>query len=175
MNQAATEIETERLLLRLFCEADLDDYAARIFADPQVTRYLPPRLIPAQERARRALTYITNHWERNGYGIWAVTDKADVQFIGQCGLNYLQETGEVEVDYALAKAYWGKGIASEAAREAVRFAFEVLELERIIGLVVPENTASRRVLEKLGFTYVKETHLFDLDLVCYELLRAAHG
>lgn len=147
------QLETARLVLRPFAAADLDAWARRIFADPEVIRYLPRRDISPRERAGRAMQYFDEHWAQYGYGLWAVTDKADGQFIGHAGLNYLQDTGEVEVDYALARAYWGRGIATEAARASVRFGFESAKLERIIGLVVPENIAARRVLEHVGLRY----------------------
>ena len=164
-------VETERLLLRHFTTADLDDWADSIFADPEVTRYLPKREIPPHQRAERALQYVQEHWARHGYGLWAVTERTSGQFIGQGGLNYLEETGEVEVDYALAKAYWGRGIATETARASLRFGFEYHGLERIIGLAMPENIASRRVLERTGMVFVKDTHLFGLDLVNYAILK----
>jgi ribosomal-protein-alanine N-acetyltransferase len=160
-------IETERLLLRQFTSADLEDWAGSIFADPEVTRYLPKRDMPPLQRAERALRYVQEHWDRHGYGLWAVTERTSGQFIGQGGLNFLDEAGEVEVDYALAKAFWGRGIATEVARASLRFGFEQLGLERIIGLAMPENIASRRVLEHIGMSFVKNTHLFGLDLVNY--------
>jgi len=169
LNRSA--IETERLLLRPFTSADLDDWAGSIFADPEVTRYLPKRDTTPQQRAERALRFVQEHWDRHGYGLWAVIERTTGQFIGQSGLNYLDETGEVEVDYALAKAYWGRGIATEVARASLRFGFEHLGLERIIGLAMPENIASRRVLECIGMSFVKDTHLFGLDLVNYAILR----
>ena len=88
-----------------FTTADLDAWAGYIFADPEVTRYLPKRDTPPAQRAERALRTVQEHWTRHGYGLWAVTEKASGQFIGQGGLNLLDETGEVEVDYSLAKAY----------------------------------------------------------------------
>jgi ribosomal-protein-alanine N-acetyltransferase len=143
-------LHTKRLNLRGFSAADLDLYARRIFTNPEVTRYLPQREAPPLERAVRALRYFNRHWAERGYGIWAVTDHQDGQFIGQCGLNYLTENGEVELDYALAQPYWGQGIATEAARAALDFGFGLNPpLKKIIALAVPENLASRRVMEQV--------------------------
>ncbi|OGO29455.1 MAG: hypothetical protein A2W33_06800 [Chloroflexi bacterium RBG_16_52_11] len=169
MNRPA--IETERLLLRPFSTADLDDWAGSIFADPDVTRYLPKQDIPPHQRTERALKYVQEHWARHGYGLWAVTGRTSGQFMGQGGLNYLEETGEVEVDYALAKVYWGRGIATEMTRASLQFGFEYLGLERILGRAMPKNIASRRVLERTGMLFVKDTHLFSLDLVNYAIVR----
>jgi len=165
------EIETERLLLRQFASADLDVYAESVFADPDVTRFLPKRDIPPRERAERVLKYFSEHWQKYSFGDWAVTGKADGQLIGHCGLNFVPEVGEVEVEYALAKAYWGRGIGTEAARACLHYGFETLRLERIIALADPQNIASWRVMEKAGLTYQKEVFFFGMQLVYYQILR----
>ena len=165
------EIETERLLLRQFTPADLDEYTRIIFADPDVTRFLPRRDIPPRQRAERVLNYFGEHWLKNGYGDWAVTDRAHAGLIGHCGLNFIPEAGEVEVEYSLAKPYWGRGIATEAARASVRYGFEALQMERIIALADPQNIASRRVMEKVGLIYQKEVFFFGMQLVYYQIMR----
>jgi len=165
------EIETERLLLRQFAPEDLDEYTRIIFADPDVTRFLPRRDIPPRQRAERVLNYFGEHWQKYGYGDWAVTDRVHGQLIGHCGLNFVPEAGEVEVEYSLAKAYWGKGIATEAARASVRFGFDALHLECIIALADPQNIASWRVMEKVGLVYQKEVFFFGMQLVYYQIMR----
>ena len=165
------EIETERLLLRQFTPADLDEYTRIIFADPDVTRFLPRRDIPPRQRAERVLNYFGEHWLKNGYGDWAVTDRAHAGLIGHCGLNFIPEAGEVEVEYSLAKPYWGRGIATEAARASVRYGFEALQMEHIIALADPQNIASRRVMEKVGLVYQKEVFFFGMQLVYYQIMR----
>ena len=168
------EIETERLLLRQFTPADLELYTERIFADPDVTRFLPKRDISPRERAGRVLKYFGEHWQKHGFGDWAVTAKADGELMGHCGLNFVPEVGEVEVEYALAKAYWGRGIASEAARASLKFGFETLRLPRIIALADPQNIASWRVMEKVGLTYQKEVFFFGMQLVYYQIERGEY-
>jgi len=175
LEESVPLLKTARLLLRAFAPSDLEEYARCIFADADVTRYLPKRDIPPQERAGRVMKYFGDHWAQHGYGDWAVTDKTDGQLLGHCGLNYLEEAGEVEVEYALAKAYWGRGLATEAARASVRFGFENIGLERVIALAVPENIASRRVMEHLGLVYAKDVHYFGLDLVYYVIPREQIG
>ncbi len=168
-HSAVPEILTERLLLRQITHADLDDWAARIFADPVVMRYLPRRDITPRERAERGLEFLNGHWLEYGYGEWGVITRADHQMIGHAGLAYLAETGEVEVDFALAGAYWGLGMGTEAARASVRFGFEKRGLTRVIGLTNPENSAARRVLEKVGFVYEKEARYFNRDVAYYTI------
>jgi len=166
---AIPAVETTRLLLRPFTSEDLADYTRLIFADADVMRYLPTRASTPRERAERTITFFNDQWRQRGYSAWAVTDKVTGQFMGHCGLNYLAEIDEVEVLYALAKPYWRQGFATEAARASVRFGFEQANLTRLIALAVPENIASRRVMEHLGFVYEKDTHHFGLDLAQYAL------
>jgi ribosomal-protein-alanine N-acetyltransferase len=162
-------IETARLLLRPFDDADLEDYTRHIFADADVMRYLPKRDLAPRERAERVITAFVDHWAQRGYGVWAVADKLTGELIGHCGLGYVQEADEVEILYALRQSHWGQGIATEAARASVHFAFETADLARLVAFAVPENIASRRVMEHLGFTYEKDAHYFGLDLVQYAL------
>ena len=94
-------IETERLLLRPFSTADLDDWAGSIFADPDVTRYLPKREIPPHQRTERALKYVQEHWARHGYGLWAVTEMIFVNGTHLFGLDL--------VNYAIPKEQFEVG------------------------------------------------------------------
>ena len=165
------EIETERLVLRQATTNHLADWAARVFADPEVIRHMPQRDMTPYARAERALNNYTRLWSQHKVGGWVITDKVDDQLIGSCEVEYLDETDEYELGYALGKAYWGKGIATEAARAALRFGFESAALERIIAVVVPENTASWRVLEHIGFIYEKNAHYYDLEVVYYAIGR----
>lgn len=169
-------VETQRLLLRPFAADDLDDYTRLIFAAAVVMRYLPQRDLPPPERAARTIAIFTERWAEYRFGVWAVTDKATGEFMGHCGLGPMPEAGEIEVLYALGLAYWGRGFATEAAHASVRFGFEQADLTRLIALAVPENIASRRVMEHLGFVYERDTHHFGLDLVQYALQREQfHG
>ncbi len=165
-------LETKRLILRPFNDSDLHDLSTSIFADSEVIRYLPRREGAPVDRARRTLDYFISHWQEHGYGAWVVTSQTDPRFIGYCGLNILTENGEVEVLYALAKPSWGKGIATEAARASLWFGFEHIGLEQIVGLAMPENIASQRVLEHTGMVYEREAYYFGLDLVVLSIARA---
>jgi RimJ/RimL family protein N-acetyltransferase len=169
MPHAPPIIETRRLILRAPAPADLDAWHDRIFADPAVTRYVPSRFADPRERAERTLAAVSASWAGRGYGIFLMIDKADDQLVGHCGLGYLPDTAEVEIDYALAQAYWGRGLATEAARAVVDFGFAQAGLAEIIGLVVPENIASRRVLEHVGFRYHRDAPYFGLTLAYHTL------
>ena len=78
---------------------------------------------------------------------------------------------EVELGYDIARKHWGKGYATEAGAACLRYGFKEAELDRIISLTHPENIASQRVLEKLGFAYVGMKEYYGVELRYYELLK----
>ncbi|MBM4254987.1 MAG: GNAT family N-acetyltransferase [Deltaproteobacteria bacterium] len=128
-----TTVETARLLLRRIQPADMDDYYQRIYAEPDVMRMLPAqRPLSRADFDARIPTFMIDHWTEHGFGPWAVIHKADKQFIGHCGLRYWPESSDVEVFYALAKPYWGLGLATEGARASLRYGFEHLTLAAIL-------------------------------------------
>jgi ribosomal-protein-alanine N-acetyltransferase len=104
------------------------------------------------------------HWTERGYGWWAVELKKSGELIGWCGLNHLPDTDEIEVLYLIGEDHWGKGLATEAAFSTVEYAFEVAGLETLVGIVHPENIASRRVLEKIGMTYKGRAKYFGIEV-----------
>jgi RimJ/RimL family protein N-acetyltransferase len=168
-------LETPRLFLRPFGPEDGPAHA-QLYGDSEVTRFLPrgpfrPR--EAMERSRGALERFMTHWREHGYGVWAVIDRQTGTLIGQCGLARVSDLGEVELLYALARDRWGQGLAPEAGRAALAHGFRELQLPRIVALTRPENTGSRRVMEKLGLAYERRVHLFGLDALCYAISREA--
>jgi ribosomal-protein-alanine N-acetyltransferase len=109
-------LETERLYLRRFDDTDRDAYYQRIYADPEVMRTLPAGKPMAREDfEKRVDGLMVDHWQRHGFGPWVVVHKADQTLIGHCGLKYWPDSPDVEVFYALAKPYWGQGLATEGA------------------------------------------------------------
>jgi len=158
------------LTLRPFVEDDVDPLH-RVMGDREVLRYFPSSDPPSRERIERLIEFQLEHWEKHGYGWWAVVLRAEqraaLPLIGWAGLQYLPETDETEVGYLLGKPYWGRGLATEAARESVRFGFEDLGIETIVGVVHPENIASQRVLEKAGLSFVEEASYFGMDVRRY--------
>ncbi len=165
-------METPRLVLREFIDSDLDAYAECIFADAEVMRYLPRREKLPRERAQQTMEFFNDHHLEYGFGPWVVIEKATGELMGHCGLRYIADIDETEVLYAFGRKFWGKGYATEAAQASVDFGFREILLERIVALAVPENIASRRVMEHCGLHYEKEIQLFGLDLVYYALNRA---
>ena len=161
-------IETERLRLRMFSPDDLDDLA-RVFADPEVVKYVGDGKPAGRDEAAKALDSIIAHWRQRGFGRWAAVDKTSGAFIGFGGLRSL--FGTPEVVYHLAKENWGKGFATELARAALRFGFQDRGFDRIVAITRPLNAASINVMEKLGMKYEKHARYYDLDVVQYGMNR----
>jgi ribosomal-protein-alanine N-acetyltransferase len=166
-------IATARLLLRAFTDED-DAPLHRVMADRDVMRYFPRPDPPTREQIQRLIAAQLKHWEEHGFGWWAVQLASTAELIGWSGLQFLSETDETEVAYLLGRRYWGRGLATEAARAGLSFAFETLGLERIVAIVHPENVASRRVIEKLGMVFVNRACYFGMDCCRYALDRSAY-
>lgn len=120
------------------------------------------------ERVVRLIQRQLDHWVEHGYGWWAVEFGTSNELIGWSGLQYLPETGEIEIGYLLAKPYWGQGLATEGGQVGMEFGFQQLHIPTIIGIVHPENIASQKVLEKLGLVFQEESQYFGMD--CYKYL-----
>lgn len=156
---SAPTLETERMRLRAFRPQDAEALA-RLYVDPEIMRFLPG--YPGDfdgclARARHDVEAYNTLWQTQGCGVWAVEDRAERRLIGRCGLRRLDEFAATELLYMYDKTHWRRGFASEAAARAATFGLQERRLERLIGLVLPENLGSRRVLEKTGFSYERHT------------------
>lgn len=142
-------IATERLLLRRWVTADREPFAA-MNADPAVMEHMQGLM--SRERSEDFIDRIEVHWEQQGWGLWAVEATDVAPFIGYVGLwpaDYVAP-GMVEVGWRLSRQYWGRGYATEAAREALRFGFMEVGLTEIVSFTVPQNDRSWRVMERIG-------------------------
>lgn len=166
---SAVVVNSERLRFRGF-RSDDAEALARFYVNPEVMRYLPG--YPAGfdgclSRARRDIETYNAHWEQRGYGVWAVEDRQERRLIGRCGLRWLDEFSAVELLFMFDQTHWRRGIGTEAASRAATFGLEERRLKRLIGLVLPENTHSRRVLEKAGFAYERHTQFRGLTVLLF--------
>ncbi len=165
-------LETERLVLREWRDTDVNAYA-RICADPEVMRFMLPARGLSHAEAAYDVQGLREHWARHGFGHWAVEEKAGGALAGRTGLkrhpDWTLDPENTEVGWLYARRFWGQGYASEAAKAAVGFAFEELESPEVISIALPQNLASRRVMEKVGLAYAGERHweARDLDVVWY--------
>jgi ribosomal-protein-alanine N-acetyltransferase len=164
----AFPIETPRLVIRSFELADAEALHERVFGDEETMRFIPRGASPSVERTRGAIQRFIRHERQHGFGLWAVELRATGEFIGDCGLVYVEGTGpEVEVAYHLAREWWGRGLATEAARACLDYGFRELGLPEIIAICYPEHAASRRVMEKAGMRYAGPARYYELELVKY--------
>ena len=147
--RAVPSLDIPNLRLRQFAEADLDDYAA-LCADAEVMRYLGDRGPLSRDDAWRQLAMLIGHWTLRGYGMWAVEELGSGAFVGRVGLHYPEGWPEPELGWALARRYWGRGYAFEAATAALRIAFVTLGWPRAVSLIAPSNLRSIRLAERLG-------------------------
>ncbi len=148
-------IETERLLLRTFTMDDAQ-LLYELNLDPEVTKYTYDPMKDV-DHAREVLEQIIlPQYALYNHGRWAVHTKHALEFIGWCGLKSRPERNEIDLGYRFIKNAWGKGYATEAAYACIKYGFEKLNLQRIIGRAVQGNIASLNVLKKCGMVYIEE-------------------
>jgi len=160
-------LETPRLLLREFNPADASSLLA-LNADPEVLRYTGD--VPfADLTAAQSFVQGYDQYARHGYGRWAAVAKTGGEFLGWCGLKYHPDTAETDLGFRFLRTCWGQGYATEAAQACARYGLVELGLPYLIGRVMLENTASIRVLEKVGFKYWKSLDFEGQPGACYRL------
>lgn len=131
----------------------------------EVSRYTGDGgVVSRKEIERRITENVFGDYEKYGFGRFAVELKENAQFIGFSGLKYLDDMNEVDLGYRLMREHWGKGIATESCKACLDYGFNQLNLKKIIAMVLPDNAASIRVLEKLNFQFDKDI-IEDGDLV----------
>ena len=168
-------LETARLRLRPFTLADTDAYYTRISSDPDVMRYLPGGVPRSRSDSEWVINYFMRHADLHGFGVWAVEDKDSGELIGHAGLEHVPSAPEVEIAYTLAQAYWGRGLATEAARASLSYGFEALNLDEIYGLAFPQNVASQNVMRKIGMLDQGVTgRFYGESLACFRLTQAEY-
>ncbi len=154
-------IRTPRLLLRPWRDEDLAPFAA-LNGDPDVMEFFPKPLGRTESDA--AATHVRDHFDRRGFGLWAVEVPGLVNFIGFVGLSVpsfeAHFTPCVEIGWRLARRHWGVGYATEAALAALDFGFRELALDEIVSFTAAVNLRSRGVMEKIGLTH---SHADDFD------------
>ena len=145
------ELSTERMLLRAWRPEDRTPFAA-LNADPEVMRHFPAQLLRAESDA--LAERIEAHFDREGWGLWAMEERSTGAFLGFTGLARpvfdAPFMPAVEIGWRLARSAWGQGYASEAARASTAFAFDEIGLEEIVSMAVAANTRSIAVMERLG-------------------------
>jgi len=167
----ADGLETARLRMRLFTPDDIDRMC-EITRDPEVMRYIGYGHPLSREETQANLGKIVNGFRRRGYGRWALERRDTGALIGYCGLSSGNPEVGIELAYMLAREEWGKGLASEAGRAALRYGFETLGVDSIAGLTFHANRRSRTVLERLGMKFVSNDCYFGFACLHYAIARA---
>jgi ribosomal-protein-alanine N-acetyltransferase len=166
---APERIETERMIgerLRLEHGPDLE----RLLMDPRVTPTMWARDEPITPTDVRAgLRGKLRHWESYGFGQWLMRDRQTGEMVGRGGPQWTSASGdnEVEIGWVIVPERWGEGLATELARASLAVAFGPLGLTEVIAYTLPDNTGSRRVMEKTGFVYDREIVYEGLRHVLY--------
>ena len=148
------ELRTDRLYLRRWLASDRPPFA-RMNSDPRVMEFFPGPL--SREQSDAMIDRIEAHFERHGFGLWAVEIPGVTTFAGFIGLSIPTFEAPfmpcIEIGWRLDAAHWNQGYATEGARAALAFGFRWLRTEEILSYTVPRNVRSRRVMEKLSMTH----------------------
>ena len=144
-------LETERLILREWTLGNARELF-EICRDAEVMLYIGTgKPYETIEETEKFLRWAVEYQKANGFCRWAVVEKSSAKIVGSCGFAYTYGMPEPELGYLFGRGFWGKGFATEAARACLNYGFGKLDFREIIAITDLENTASRRVLEKIGF------------------------
>jgi [ribosomal protein S5]-alanine N-acetyltransferase len=149
---------------------------AGLLLDPRVYPTLHPGPLPPTEvDVADVLARDVKHWERHGFGLWLLRDRATGATVGRGGLMRTEVDGEslVEVAWVITPERWGQGLATELAHATLDVAFGALALDEVVALTLVDNLASRRVMEKAGFAFEGEAMHAGLPHVLYRRRREA--
>jgi RimJ/RimL family protein N-acetyltransferase len=153
-------ISTPRLVLRRWREDDMAPMSA-INADPEVMRWIGDGSVRDEQQTKAAIEEWERTWDRHGFGLFALELRASRELIGFTGLGvpeFLREVmPAVEIGWRLGRPFWGRGLATEAARAAVRFGLIDCGLEQIVSIAQVGNDASEHIMAKLGMRLGRET------------------
>jgi [ribosomal protein S5]-alanine N-acetyltransferase len=173
-NGAPERIETARMVLERLRIEHLDE-VSRLLRDPRVAATGWPGGTPPSEReVMVSVEDKERHWQRYGFGMWLMRDRETGEMVGRGGLQwtfYVDDLDEVEVGWSVVPERWGQGLATELALASIDVAFGPLDLDRIVAFTTPDNVASRRVMEKSGFSYQRDILHVGLPHVLYQVRR----
>jgi ribosomal-protein-alanine N-acetyltransferase len=159
-------METDRLHLNTWEAADWEALRP-IATDPEVMRYITGGVPWTDEQVRSFVDRQIALYAERGYCRWKLIEKSSEEMIGFCGVGFWRDKPDPEIGWWLARRWWGRGLATEAARAALRDAVERIGLTRIISVAMPENTASRAIMTKLGMQFECEFEHSGTRLVRY--------
>ncbi len=163
-------LQTSRLLLRPAGKPDIEPLH-RLWTEPGVRRFLWDDEVIPLDGARAVVLASLETWSSRRYGLWTVAPSAGAALVGFCGFRPAEWAEVPELLFGLSATHWGRGLALEAARAAVTYALETLHATRIVAATDPPNTASVKVLERLGMRFERQGRLQGLDTLFFTLER----
>jgi RimJ/RimL family protein N-acetyltransferase len=149
-----TSTETSRLCLRMFRESDWTDIH-EYYGDAECAKYTSRQPLKDYETWQKVAALV-GHWELRNYGSYAVEEKCSRKVIGVVGLDYPVDWPEPEIQWGLARKYWGNGYASEAVRAVKEMTTEYLPDLSLVSLIHPENSSSIQLAKAVGAQFEKE-------------------
>jgi RimJ/RimL family protein N-acetyltransferase len=167
-SSAAVILETDRLILSTWQASDWLAFRP-IATDVEVMRYITGGVPWTDERIQSFVNRQMEVFSERGFCRWKLLLKPAQEVIGFCGVGFWGESLDPEIGWWLARPHWGRGLATEAARTALRDALERVRLDRIISIARPANTASTRIMEKLGLKLECELEKDGVQLVRYAI------
>lgn len=163
-------IDTERIIIRKFTPDDLR-WLIEMRADPEVNRFLGGMRMQNSGSISKRFEFYLECYEKFGFGMCAMLLRETREPLGWSGLQPLEESGEIEVGYGLAKKYWRQGFGFECASAWLKHGFEIAGLERIVAVADEQNTGSWKIMKKCGMSYEKNVDHYGMDLVLYAISR----
>ena len=160
-------LDTGRLTLRAPNDQDYDSIL-RLGSDPEVMRYITYGKTQSPEEARKDLERRIQ-LSRGKHGYWIAEEKYTKQFVGWFTLKPLENQNDFEIGYRLLREHWGKGYATEGSKRLLQYAFHQLQLKKVLAIAMPENSASRRVMEKLGLKHRGNGTFYGVYCVIYHI------
>ena len=168
------KLETERLCLHPWGP---DDWQALrpIARHPDVMRYITGGIPWEDQQVREFVERQLKYFNELGFCMWRLTERNQSDLIGLCGLQPMPDSTEIEIGWWLIPEHWGKGYATEAAQCALADVFARSSLDRVVAVARPDNTASRRVMVKLGMRYEEDSLRRGIPVVKYAVSRTLEG
>ena len=175
-------LETDRLILRELLETDVDGIY-ELDSDPRVHTYLGNKPIKTKDKAAQIVHFVRKQYRELGIGRFAAIEKSSGDFIGWSGLKFNTGAKEAlngkqdfyDIGYRLIPRYWGKGYATESSLAALKYGFEKLKIDTICGAAEDANSASNKILKKIGLQFINEFIYEGKPVNWYELKRTAYG
>jgi RimJ/RimL family protein N-acetyltransferase len=160
-------LQTARFTLREYRREDFDAFADHL-ADPESSAHLGSA---DRQTAWRIFCSHAGLWLLDGAGWWTVENRETGQLVGNVGAFFREEATVIEMGWNTYRAFWGQGVASEAAAAVLNYVFEVRREPKVRALISSANESSRRVAERLGMSYEMETELHGRAIKSYTRMR----